>query len=187
GPVWSLIAKIDITGGSSSYHRYYLVDNCIRHFSDWWLIGCTNYGDWGFDMWDLCNQFVAAALTGGLITLILYLMIFQRTFRDIGLARKRVQGDKRQEWLFWCLGAALFSNVVAHFGINYMYHLSIYFWILLVCISVSTLEVLRSPKPATVPTVKPAAKLEFAPPQEPEPVSVSAFEPQRETPHLFDL
>ena len=38
-PVWALIAKIDLTGSSSSYHRYYLVDNCIRHFGDWWLHG----------------------------------------------------------------------------------------------------------------------------------------------------
>ncbi len=65
GPVWSLIEHIDVTGGSSSYHRYMLVDNCIRHFSDWWLLGYKNYGSWGFDMWDLCNQFVVAALTGG--------------------------------------------------------------------------------------------------------------------------
>ena len=34
GPVWSLIARVDLTGSSSSYHRYYLLDNCIRHFSD---------------------------------------------------------------------------------------------------------------------------------------------------------
>ena len=35
GPVWSLIAKVDLTGSSSSYHRFYLVNNCIIHFSDW--------------------------------------------------------------------------------------------------------------------------------------------------------
>ena len=149
GPVWSLIAKIDITGGSSSYHRYYLVDNCIRHFSDWWLLGCKNYGDWGYDMWDLCNQFVVNALTGGLLTLVLYLTIFKRSFRAIGIARKRVQGDRRQEWFVWCFGSALFANVVAHFGINYMAHLSTYFFILLVCISVATRETKRA---ATVPT-----------------------------------
>jgi hypothetical protein len=140
GPVWSLIEKIDLTDGSSSYHRYMLVDNCIRHFGDWWLHGCTNYGDWGWDMWDLCNQFVATALTGGLVTLVLYLMIFKRSFRAVGIARKRVAGDRRQEWLFWCLGSALFGNIVAHFGINYMYHLMMCLLVLLVCISTTTSE-----------------------------------------------
>jgi hypothetical protein len=138
GPVWSLIEKIDLTGGSSSYHRYMLVDNCIRHFGDWWLIGYRYYGDWGFDMWDLCNQFVVAALTGGLMTLIMFITIFSRSFRAIGKARRRVTGDRLQEWILWCLGSALFGNIVASFGINYMYHLMLGFFVLLSCISAVT-------------------------------------------------
>src|SRR5882724_4206450 len=31
-PVWALITRVDLTGSSSGYHRFYLVDNCIRHF-----------------------------------------------------------------------------------------------------------------------------------------------------------
>ena len=137
GPVWSLIEKIDLTGGSSSYHRYMLVDNCIRHFGDWWLIGYKYYGDWGFDMWDLCNQFVVAALTGGLVTLGVFIAIYSRGFRALGVARRRVSGNREQEWLFWCLGSALFANVVASFGINYMYHLMMCFFLLLACISIA--------------------------------------------------
>src|ERR1019366_7562939 len=38
-PVWALIARVDLTGSSSSDHRYHLVDSCIRHFGDWWLLG----------------------------------------------------------------------------------------------------------------------------------------------------
>ena len=126
GPVWSLIEHIDLTGGSSSYHRYILVDNTIRHFWDWWLLGCQNYASWGYDMWDLSNQFVVNALTGGLITLVLYILIFKQSFRAIGNARRRVAGDRRQEWLFWCLGASLFANIVAHFGVNYgSYHVDV--------------------------------------------------------------
>lgn len=123
GPVWSLIEKIDLTGGSSSYHRYMLVDNCIRHFSDWWLLGTKDYVNWGWVMWDLCNQFVAIALTGGLISLALFIMIYSRSFAAIGNARKQVSGDRKEEWFFWCLGAALFANIVASFGINYLVHL----------------------------------------------------------------
>jgi hypothetical protein len=140
GPVWSLIARIDLTGSSSGYHRYYLVDNCMRHFSEWWLFGYKYYNDWGWDMWDLCNQFVVAALTGGLITLILYIMIFSRSFSAVGKARKRVNGDRAQEWLLWCLGSDLFANLVAHFGINYMAQMMMTLFTLLACISVATFE-----------------------------------------------
>jgi hypothetical protein len=145
GPVWSLIEKIDLTGGSSSYHRYMLVDNCIRHFSDWWLLGYKNYGDWGYDMWDLCNQFVVAALTGGLITLVFFIVIYSRSFGIIGKTRKRVEGDRKREWLLWCLGSTLFANVVASFGINYVNQLQMALFSLLACISVATSSARRVP------------------------------------------
>jgi hypothetical protein len=185
GPVWSLIAKIDLTGGSSSYHRYYLVDNCIRHFGDWWLLGCKNYGDWGFDMWDLCNQFVVNALTGGLVTLVLYITIFTLTFRTIGIARKRVEGDRRLEWLFWCLGSALFANVVAHFGINYFVHLSMYFFILLVCISVATVEALQEVRRARVRVEEAPAKEQLAPALAPAETYLPIKESREEAWHGF--
>ncbi len=144
GPVWSLIEKVDLTGGSSSYHRYMLVDNCIRHFSDWWLLGYKNYGNWGFDMWDLCNQFVVAALTGGLITLIFFIMIYSRSFGLIGKTRKRVEGNRAQEWFLWCLGSTLFANVVASFGINYMVQLQMSLFPLLACISIAASSAKRT-------------------------------------------
>ena len=115
GPVWSLIARVDLTGSSSSYHRYYLLDNCIRHFSDWWLLGYKYYNLWGWSMWDLCNQFVVVALTGGLLTLVFYIAIFSRSFAAIGTARKQVNGDRAQEWLLWCLGSVLVRQVVSPF------------------------------------------------------------------------
>ena len=45
-------------------------------------------------MWDLCNQFVVVALTGGLLTLVFYIAIFSRSFGAIGTARKLVNGDR---------------------------------------------------------------------------------------------
>ncbi|HVN81757.1 MAG TPA: hypothetical protein VMW38_22420 [Terriglobia bacterium] len=144
-PVWALIARIDLTGSSSSEQRYMLVDMTIRHFSDWWLLGTSEYVNWGWDSWDLCNQFVAVALTGGLLALIFYVGIFVRGFSAIGRARKLVEGDTRQEWLFWCLGSSLFATVVAHFGINYMAQLIMGFFPLVVCISVATSQAMQRP------------------------------------------
>lgn len=158
GPVWSLIEKIDLTGGSSSYHRYMLVDNCIRHFGDWWLLGFKNYGAWGFDMWDLCNQFVVAALTGGLVTLVIFITIYTRSFRTIGDAMRQVSGDRAQQLLFWCLGSTLFASIVASFGINYMTHLTICFLTLVSCVSVSTV----SAKKVAVPTSEARGEEQFA-------------------------
>jgi hypothetical protein len=148
-PVWALIARVDLTGSSSGDHRYKLMDNCIRHFSDWWLLGYKYYNNWGWDMWDLCNQFVVVALTGGLITLIFYIAIFSRSFGALGDARKIVNGNRSQEWLIWCLGSALLGTVVAHFGINYMAQLMMGFFPILACISVATFEASLAKAPST--------------------------------------
>jgi hypothetical protein len=140
GPVWALIGRVDLTGSSSGYHRQILVDNCIRHFSDWWLLGYKHYDLWGFDMFDLCNQFVVQAVIGGLLSLVAYIAIFSRSFGAIGTARQKVEGDRGREWFLWCLGSTLFSIVVAHFGINYPAMMEIGLFTLWSLISVTTFE-----------------------------------------------
>jgi hypothetical protein len=177
-PVWALINHIDLTGSSSGDHRYALMDNCIRHFSDWWLLGSKYYNTWGWDMWDLCNQFVAVAVTGGLMTLIFYIWIFKQNFGAVGNARKRVNGNRGQEWLLWCLGSGLFAVVVASFGINYVQQLLLGFFPLLACISVAAFEA----KQATMRKAESAAKLDFAPGS-----GTAATEPGEEAWHIATL
>lgn len=136
-PVWALIARIDLTGSSSGYHRFMLVDNCIRHFSDWWLLGVKNYDTWGWDMWDLSNQYVAYALTGGLLTLVFFLMIIVRSFGQIGDARRMCAGRSSSDERFvWCLGAAMLAHVVAYFGIGYFDQMQFAWYLVLALIAV---------------------------------------------------
>src|SRR5262249_45820233 len=106
-PVWALIQRIDLTGSSSGFHRYMLVDQCIRHFTEWWLIGVKTYDQWGSDMWDLSNQYVAYAVTGGLATVAAFILVISRSFGRLGKARKAARDDRKRQWLLWCLGAAL--------------------------------------------------------------------------------
>jgi hypothetical protein len=142
-PVWALIARIDLTGSSSADHRYRLVDGCIRHFSDWWLLGTKDYDAWGYGMFDMCNQFVVQAVCGGLVGLVAYIAIFSRSFGALGKARKKVEGDRGGEWFLWCLGSTLFSVVAAHFGINYPAMMEIGLFTLWTAISMATFEVMR--------------------------------------------
>jgi hypothetical protein len=120
-PVWHLISRVDLTGSSSSYHRFELLNNCIIHFWDWAFIGTRDYGTWGWDMWDLSNQYVLIADQAGLIPLIAFLIIVILAFRYVGNARKAYEkdGDGRMEFYMWTFGACTFANVVAFFGIGY--------------------------------------------------------------------
>ncbi|MBZ5539506.1 MAG: hypothetical protein LAN61_03185 [Acidobacteriia bacterium] len=143
-PVWALIARVDVIGGSSGYHRYFLVDQFIRHFWDWWLLGVKSYAEWGWDSWDLANQYVAVGEGSGLIPFIFFLAVIVYGFKYVGLARKAVEGDKRKEFFFWALGAALFSNVIAFFGISYFDQTVVAWYAFLAMISTATAPFLVS-------------------------------------------
>jgi hypothetical protein len=147
GPVWSLLEHIDLTGSSSSYHRYMLIDNSIRHFADWWLLGTRDNGSWGWEMWDTSNQYVAYGFSGGLLTVILFIAIISKGFSSLGKARKVVEPNRSEEWFLWCLGATMFSHVVAFFGIGYFDQVRFAWFAFLAIISVAVFDVTHSAVP----------------------------------------
>lgn len=136
-PVWHLIIDIDITGGSSSWHRYMLIDQCIRHFSDWCLFGVKNTGAWGWDMWDTANEYVATCDNSGLVPFIFLIAILVYGFRFLGLSRIAAGKDKARAKFVWAIGAALFANAVAFLGISYWDQTQVGWYALVVMISAS--------------------------------------------------
>jgi hypothetical protein len=136
-PVWFIIARVDFVGGHA-WDRATLIDATVRHFSDWWLIGTKSNASWGSDTWDACNQFVYEATSGGLITLVVFVAILSRAFSMIGKARKRAEGSRRQEWFYWCLGAALYAHVMSFWGIDYFDVIRTWWYIFLAMIPAAT-------------------------------------------------
>jgi len=168
-PVWFLIAHVAVMGSSSSDQRAHLVDLFIRNFGQWFLVGTNQNGSWGYDMWDTCNGYVQEGILGGLAALVLFIAVIAIAFSRIGRARKVVEGDREQEWLFWLLGAALFAHVVTFFGISYFENSQFYWFTLLAMICSATAPVL-----ATVAAKKPV-EAELAPsPWEEVPATVSS-------------
>lgn len=139
-PVWFLIAHIDLTGSSSSYHRANLIDQFIQHFSEWWLLGTQNYSTWAYDMWDVQNQYVSAGFGGGLGAFICFIAVIVYGFSMIGNARNR-STDEQQERRLWALGAALFSYVVALIGVNLFDQSQFLWYMLLAMISAATIAI----------------------------------------------
>jgi hypothetical protein len=140
-PFWFLIAHMEVVGGSSGYHRALLVDQFIRHFFDWWLLGTKDNSDWGIEMWDTSNTYVSVGQSGGLVAFVFFIAVVSRTFAWLGNARKSMEGDRKQEWLFWFLGAAVFANTVAFFGITYWDQTEVLWYALLAIISAVTAPV----------------------------------------------
>jgi len=138
-PVWHLISRMSLSQGSSSDHRYELVNQCILHFSNWALVGTKDYASWGWMMWDLCNQYVATADTAGLIPLIALVAILVYGFKYVGRARRYYEGDRRQERFIWAISATLFANVVAFMGVSYFDQTIVPWYAVLAIISTVTL------------------------------------------------
>lgn len=118
-PVWFVLNRTSGVLGGSGWHRAMLVDNFVRHFFDWCLVGTRANPDWGWSMWDVDNAYVGAGLSGGLLSFILFIAVLVYGFKVIGRARKLAERHPRELRLIWVLGAALFANTVAFFGIVY--------------------------------------------------------------------
>jgi len=129
-PVWALIQRASVIGGSSGYHRYILVDRFFRHFGDWWLLGARNAGDWGYLSYDIANQYVGIGESAGLVPFVLFIAIIVYAFKYLGRARQ-LAADVAYRRFLWAIGCALLANVVAFFGLSYFDQLIVVWYALL--------------------------------------------------------
>jgi len=151
-PVWALIGRIDVMGGSS-YHRYELINQFILHFSEWWLTGTRYTSSWGFYMHDLSNQFVTEGVEGGLITFCLFLWIIVCCFQALGRARKSRFSDLSSRKGVWALGATLTACLAAFIGTSFFDQTIVAWYALLAMIAGSAL-----PRRVAMPMPSPQAK-----------------------------
>jgi len=123
-PVWHLISRVDMVAGSTGYHRFIIFDIFINNFSDWFATGHSTPRDWGWWMRDITNEFIIQGIRGGLLTLLLFLLVFVRAFANVGTslslaADRNVGGNLNLEWRTWLVGVAIFVHVVSFWGISY--------------------------------------------------------------------
>jgi hypothetical protein len=153
-PVWALIERIDIVQGSSSYHRYELVNQFIRHWSEWWFIGTKTNAEWGDLLFDASNQYVADGISGGIFALTFFISQICYGFSRVARGRKAIERKDRQKaLLLWCLGASLFAHVIAFFGIDYFDQIRVSWFALLAMICAATAGLQRLPSISLTPQV----------------------------------
>ena len=117
-PVWHLIARVDVFGGSTGWHRFYLFDQFIKHTSEWFLIGTESTAHWGRGLRDVTNQYVLEAVRGGSITLVIFLCMLYRSVKISG-KYSLIIAEKKQHWVAWGLCVALLGHTVAFWGVSY--------------------------------------------------------------------
>ena len=121
-PVWHLMSRLDLTGGSTGYHRYEVLNAFLEHFSDWYLVGEPDPMSWGvWVMRDVTNMYVAQGLTGGLLTLTIFFLILILLLEtsDGHSTPGRLHEAVKRQWVCWCIGVAIFVHAVTFLGVTY--------------------------------------------------------------------
>jgi len=120
-PVWHLLSRVNVVGGSTGWWRYKIMDATINNFSEWWFLGETNPMGWGvMQMRDITNQYILEALRGGMLTLLCYVVMFGVAFGMVGRSLCNVrQHIPQRELLVWSIGASLFTHVCIFFAVSY--------------------------------------------------------------------
>jgi hypothetical protein len=117
-PVWHLFARVNVFGGSTGWHRYNLLDQFIRRFDEWWLVGTDYTGHWGYHLVDVTNVYVAQGIRAGFLNLVLYIAMLTVAFRRVGIV-SRSASSRAQLAYSWGLGIALFSNCVVQTAVSF--------------------------------------------------------------------
>ena len=127
-PVYFLLGRIDITGGSTGYYRAALIQATIQHFNEWWLTGTDYTRDWlpggagvaSANHTDMTNYFIYMGIMGGLILMLVFMGVLYAAFCLVGKILKLDQmSDAGDPYLAWILGSILFGHVATFFSVSY--------------------------------------------------------------------
>ena len=146
-PVWFLIGRLGNVIGGTGWHRSVLIDEAVKHFHEWWLLGTSYTAHWAKDwplmilpwepnMIDITNQFIFIGVNGGMVPLLLFILILYRCFNGIGqLFRLSTEIPIWRKFLYWCMGVALLSHVVSFLSVAYFDQIIVFWWSLVAMIS----------------------------------------------------
>lgn len=126
-PPYYLLARVDLGGGSTGWHRARLIETSIEHLGEWWIAG-TDYTrhwmasgvPWSPNHIDITNHYLMLGVQGGLPLLILFVLVLVNGFSIVGRsvrAAQKVQPDNA--FFCWALGASLFAHAATSISVSY--------------------------------------------------------------------
>jgi len=118
-PIWHLIARIDVVGGSTGYHRYFLMDEAVNRFSEWGALGTPTTEHWGHGLQDVTNHYVLEGVGGGLTRLLAFCALLVLAFMTVGRAVRNPHLQRRDHLIAWTLGICFFAHTMNFFAVSY--------------------------------------------------------------------
>lgn len=125
-PAYYLIARIDLAGGSTGFHRAALIESSFRHLDEWWLAG-TDYTRhwmptgvfWSPDHTDITNEYLRMGVVGGLPLMLLFIIVLAKGFSFVGRTLQMSELSQQQQFMCWALGASLFAHATTFISVSY--------------------------------------------------------------------
>jgi len=133
-PVWHLISRINVVGGSTGWHRYNLIDKAINHFGEWMFLGCRSTAHWGWGLGDITNQYILEGVRGGIITLILFIVLLVMAVRTVGSYSLR-HIPATQQWMSWGICVSVLGHCISFFGVSYFGQIMMLLYLTLAIVS----------------------------------------------------
>ena len=147
-PVWYIIGKLSEVVGGTGWHRSDLIDQAIKNFDQWWLLGTKYTLNWAYpkssllpmpddpNMVDITNQFIFIGVEGGVFPLILFITIITMGFKGIGRALKAWENQPLSRRIIpWVLGVALTVHCASFFSVSYFDQMNVFWFLLLAMLS----------------------------------------------------
>jgi hypothetical protein len=140
-PAYYIIARIDIAGGSASWHRARLIQSAIEHLSEWWLVG-TDYTrhwmpsgvSWSPNHTDITSHYLQMGVMGGLPLMVLFIAVLAKGFSFVGQTlRERPELSPQSMFMFWALGASLFAHATTFISVAYFDQSFVFLYLTLAC------------------------------------------------------
>jgi hypothetical protein len=152
-PVWHLISRINVVGGSTGWHRYNLIRQAINHVNEWAVLGCRSTAHWGYGMQDVTNQYIFEGVRGGIITLLLFvIMIFLGLKAILNVSLKAP--NTQLQWLSWCIFVSMTGHCLAFMGVTYFGQITMQ-WYMMLAVAGFLTEYQYALQPSAVKTAAP--------------------------------
>ena len=141
-PIYYLLARIDLTGSSTSWYRAALIESAFNHVDEWWL-GGTDYTRhwmatgalWSADQADITNNYIKMGVLGGLPLMLVFICILVVGFVSISKAlRLNENAPVEERFLIWTLGSILFGHAATMISASYFDQSIVFFYLVLAAI-----------------------------------------------------
>lgn len=174
-PAYYLLARIDLAGGSTGWHRAQLINAGVTHFSEWWLAG-TDYTrhwmptgvSWSPNHTDITNHYLELGVRGGLLSMGLFIATMAVGYSMVGKVVKQFSGRpdaQGRDFFAWALGASLFAHTATSIAVSYFDQSFAFVYLTLVTICTMATAAQHEPQGQDVPAPGPTRRKRPAAPR----------------------